>query len=100
MKYGNIKVSYDGLRFDSKKECERYKLLKILEKKGHIQDLKTQVKYAFEYNNVKIGKYIADFTYTESGKFIVEDVKGVRTPLYKFKAKLLKAFHGIEIKEI
>lgn len=31
---------------------------------------------------------------------VVEDVKGVRTLAYKFKKKLMKAVHGIEIREV
>jgi hypothetical protein len=30
---------------------------------------------------------------------IVEDSKGVRTPVYKLKKKLMLACHGIEIRE-
>jgi len=31
---------------------------------------------------------------------VVEDVKGVRTPVYLLKKKLLKACHGLDVVEI
>ena len=42
-KYKNKKTKYDGIKFDSQKECETYKMLKILENNGKIQELKVQV---------------------------------------------------------
>ena len=45
-------------------------------------------------------RYRADFAYTlRDGREVVEDVKGVRTPEYKIKKKLMLWIHGIEIKE-
>lgn len=32
-------------------------------------------------------KYVADFAYTEDGISVVEDVKGVRTAVFKLKAE-------------
>lgn len=48
-------------------------------------------------NDVLICTYYADFTYWEKGKYIVEDKKGVRTPVFNLKKKLLKAILGIDI---
>ena len=46
-------------------------------------------------------EYIADFVYTDKdGNTIVEDAKGVRTPEYKIKRKLMLYRHGIKIKEV
>ena len=45
-------------------------------------------------------KYIADFVYIENGKQIVEDTKGVKTPLYVVKRKLMLWVHGIKIREV
>jgi hypothetical protein len=36
----------------------------------------------------------------ENGVTVVEDVKGVKTPIYRLKKKLVKATHGIEITEV
>lgn len=42
MKYGNKKVTQDGIFFDSKKESRRYAELKIMQKAGIISDLELQ----------------------------------------------------------
>ena len=53
-------------------------------------------------NNEKICAYIADFRYQKKNKDgewyeVVEDAKGVETPEFKLKKKLMKACLGIEI---
>ena len=118
MKYHNQKMNLDGMTFDSKKEARRYTDLKLLEKAGEISDLKTQVKFQLipaqrepdtvgKRGGIKRGKllehecfYIADFVYTEDGKTIVEDAKGMRTKDYIIKRKLMLWVHGIRIKEV
>ncbi|MFR5079104.1 MAG: DUF1064 domain-containing protein [[Clostridium] innocuum] len=45
-------------------------------------------------------RYIADFTYNDrNGQLIVEDAKGVKTPVYRLKRRLMAELKGIEIKE-
>ena len=101
-KYRNIKVDADGHRFDSRKEFRRYCDLKALQLGNAIEDLELQPRFPMVINGVKVCTYVADFRYRDrvSGEVIVEDAKGVRTPLYKLKARLLKAIHGIEIVEV
>ena len=90
----------DGIRFASKKEATRYGELKLMEHAGHISKLKLQPSFEIVIKGQKICKYIADFTYFNSKQVrIVEDVKGVKTPIYRLKKKLVKALHGIEIFE-
>ena len=90
----------DGIRFASKKEAKRYGELKLMEHAGHISKLKLQPSFDIVIKGQKICKYIADFTYFNSKQVrIVEDVKGVKTPIYRLKKKLVKALHGIEIFE-
>ena len=52
-KYSNRKVNIDGITFDSKKEANRYRELKLLEKVGEISNLVLQPVYVllngFEY---------------------------------------------------
>ena len=38
----------DGIVFDSAKEANRYKELKLLERAGHIKSLRLQVPFIFE----------------------------------------------------
>ena len=101
-KYGNIKTIIDGIKFDSKAEASRYTELKLLEKAGEITNLKLQPKFilqhSFKHKNktVRAITYMADFQYSENGKEIVEDVKGVETAVFKIKKKMfLNIYDGI-----
>ena len=122
-KYKNKKVVVDGMSFDSKKEAKRYQELKMLERAGAIHDLQRQIKYVLipaqyeltsevyvkgkEKGKPKIGKlierecaYYADFVYICDGETVVEDTKGMKTPEYIIKRKLMLYLHGIKVKEI
>lgn len=98
-KYGAVKTVVDGIKFDSKAEARRYKNLKLLERAGEITNLELQPRYDLIVNGVKCGFYKADFRYLENGKLVVEDVKGMKTPVYNLKKKLIKVIYGIEIFE-
>ena len=106
-KYHNTKIIIDGIKFDSKKEGNRYKELKLLEKAGIIDNLKLQVPFevqpSFKYKNKTISAitYIADFVYfdNEKNKMIIEDTKGMKTEVYKLKRKMMM-YQGYEIIEI
>jgi hypothetical protein len=99
-KYANEVVDVGGLRFDSKREARRWGELQLLERVGHIADLRRQVRFRLEVNGAHICDYLADFTYSESGAMVVEDAKGVRTRDYSIKAKLMRACHGITVREV
>ena len=101
-KFGAVKTTVDGIEFDSKAEAKRYSELRLLERAGQIKNLERQPRYDLEVNGVKIGFYKADFRYWDqaSSQQIVEDVKGMRTPVFAIKAKLMKALHRVEIVEI
>ena len=46
-------------------------------------------------------KYIADFRYKDhEGETVVEDTKGVKTPVWIIKRKLMLRVHGIRIREV
>jgi hypothetical protein len=58
---------------------------------------------------VKVCTYVADFAYdqktlsaSENDHYVrvVEDVKGMKTPVYRLKKKLVEAQYGIEITEV
>lgn len=81
----------------------RYVELTLLEKAKAIQDLKTQVSFPLIPKS-KYGreiKYVADFTYYEDGKLVVEDTKSpaTKTPVYRLKKRLMAEIYDIEIKE-
>lgn len=100
-KFRAIKTEVDGIIFDSKKEAKTYSELKLLERGKAIKDIRLQVPYEIQINGIKICKYVADFVYLDSktGKTIVHDAKGMKTPVYNIKKKLMKAVLGIDIFE-
>ena len=119
-KYGNHKVTVDGITFDSKHEATRYLELKALEKAGKISLLERQKRFVLipsQYEPDTIGPrggkrkgklleheccYVADFVYydEEAKDFVVEDAKGYRTPEYVIKRKLLLWLRGYQIREV
>jgi hypothetical protein len=97
-KYKAEPVIIGGIRFDSKKEAARGFDLQMLQKAGQISDLKFQVPFILQEEFVRDGKteraikYLADATYIENGKLIVEDTKSAITkglPVYRMKRKML-----------
>ena len=103
-KYGNRPTKTgDGVLHDSRKEAQRWAELQMLEKANLIKNLRRQVKYELipKQEGERSVTYIADFVYDdlESGKHIVEDCKGMRTPAYIIKRKLMLYVHGIRILE-
>lgn len=90
----------DGIVFASKKEMTRYSELKLMEQAGAIEQLQLQPKWDIVVNGQKICSYVGDFFYVDSdGKAVVEDTKGMKTPAYRLKKKLMLAVHGIDIWE-
>jgi len=100
-KYRNKKVEYDGYKFDSIREKNRYMDLRLLEKAKEIRDIRLQVKYDLDVNGVRITTYKADFVYWDliNKREVVEDSKGYPNDRYPMKKKLMKAIHGIDIFE-
>lgn len=120
-KYRAVKTEVDGITFDSKKEAQHYKQLKLLEQAGEISGLTLQQKYELtpEFREPDIigpkggrkqgrvielpSYYIADFVYEDKdGNTIVEDVKSpaTRTPQYILKRKMMLYRYGIRIHEV
>ena len=105
-KYNAKNTVVDGITFDSKKEAVRYKELKALELVGKIDRLELQPRFVlmdgFRYEGKAIRKieYIADFLYRDLSTYelVVEDVKGVKTDVYKLKKKLFLKHYGNEYK--
>ena len=99
-KYRAVPTEVDGVRFASKKEAKRYQELKLLERAGKIRDLQLQPRYPITLNDIKICTYVGDFQYREGDRFVLEDVKGVKTDTYRIKKKLVLAVYGLEIQEV
>lgn len=106
-KYHSVATIVDGIRFASKREAKRYGELRLLEKAGEIRQLRLQVAIGLNAGTDTrplIGQYVSDFMYEERmGQdwcLRVEDVKGFKTPLYKWKKKHVEAQYGITVVEV
>ena len=105
-KYHAVKETVGKLKFDSKKERQRFEELNMLEQAGEIRDLKLQHEFLLQGaftdttgERTRSIKYIADFTYWKDNTFVIEDVKGMKTDVYKLKKKMMAA-KGWKITEI
>lgn len=106
-KYHAKKVQLpSGERFDSKREYRRWKELQLMEKAGEISSLKRQVPFvlvcAHPPEFKRPIKYIADFVYIDerTSHVVVEDAKGMKTPAYNIKKRLMFDKYGIMIQEV
>lgn len=119
-KYGNKKVTAFGITFDSKKEMQRYLVLKDAQENGLISELTLQPRWellpAKKEQYVKHLKtkdkicertvmlpihYTADFSYIKDGELIVEDVKSSPLLLSRdvpLRLKMMKYFHDIDVR--
>lgn len=107
-KYGNRVTYVDGVRFDSKREAERYTVLLVRQNVGEISHLKLQPEFTIleaymkpSGEKVRAQRYRADFSYVlPDGSLVVEDVKtdGTRTRVFENKRKLVEDKYGIEIR--
>lgn len=93
-----------GQRFDSKAEAKRYLELRLMERAGLIRELVCQPRYDLHGLDGSIAcRYRGDFSYVDMslGANVCEDVKGApNTAVFRIKAKLLAAEHGVRIVEV
>jgi hypothetical protein len=86
-------------------EARRCDDLHLLQRAGEITHLELHPKFPVHINGVKVFTYIADFTYFPQkpapASRVVEDFKGVLTPIYKLKKKAVEAYYpGVKIVEV
>lgn len=102
-KYRNVRTRYNGFSFDSRMEMARYQELCLLEKANKISGLEVHRRFPLEINGTHICSYESDFTYwvklDKGVRYVVEDVKGAKTEVYKLKKKLMRAILGLDIVE-
>lgn len=98
-KYRNIKAEYNGEVYDSRKEMRRAYALDMLVRCGRIKFLERQKRFILQDGyltrdgrKIRPISYIADFVYydNDKGSWVVEDVKGVRTEVYRLKRKMFE----------
>ena len=87
-----------GRWFASKAEAERGEELAIRQKAGEIRELVFQPRY--KLSDTPPVTYVADFAYWEGHLLVVEDVKGVDTPVSRVKRAWAKDKLGVEVRII
>ena len=99
-KYGAKRTVFDGITFDSQREAEVYRDLKVLEAAGRISGFERQRKFNLIVNGEIIGSYRADFSFIDhdqDGRLRVVDVKGVVQRSFVRTQKIIKAIYGIDV---
>lgn len=115
-KFGAVRTVVNGFTFDSKAEARRYLELLAIGEAGEIRNLELQPRFPIVirqgFFDIPIAVYVADFRYeertirdlTDWGGDVwtdrIEDVKGMPTPVYRLKKKLVEAQYGITVREI
>lgn len=121
-KYGNKRVVYEDITFDSKKEMKRYLVLKQAQDNGVITDLELQPQFELipkitetyiKHLKTKDKEcertvqlpitYKGDFRYKKDGVTVVEDVKAsayMLDPKFLIKEKLFRWKFGFSIKRV
>lgn len=101
-KFNAVKVEYDGRKFDSKLECNIYKVLKERltpnYKIGFQPSFVLQEKLEFDGHVIRPIIYKADFViYKDIEAKAVIDAKGMETNEFKIKRKLFIRKYGYDI---
>lgn len=110
-KFGNEKVTQDGVVHDSKKEARRWAELERQQAAGEISDLQRQVPFVLapavrlkgEKRMKPAIRYVSDFTYVRDGVLVIEDAKSAPTrklPAYRIKRHLMKTTLNLDIDEV
>ena len=109
MKYRNKPCEVGGEKYRSHRERDRHQSLLLLQRAGKIAGLTREVPFELA-PGVKIEgeprkrpalRYVADFVYSdvETGRIVVEDAKGMQTPVYRLKKHLMATLRGIHVRE-
>ena len=123
-KYNNKTVEWNGLKFDSRKEMERYLFLLEAKEQGLIHTLQRQVKFELipavketyiEHLKTKDKEkvrtlqlaitYTCDFAYYKGDEYVIEDVKASPKiasldKVFLIKAKLFRWKFNKQIKRV
>jgi len=108
-KYNAKPTTFDGIKFASKREAERFAALLLSQEAGVITDLRPHPVYpltnehiSVKYPNGRVAKYTADSEYVEGGETITEDVKSraTMTEAAKLRLAVFEAIYGRPVKVV
>lgn len=93
-KFNAKPTTIDNIRFSSKKEARYYSELKIRQKAGEVLFFLRQVPISLPGNV----KYVVDFlVFLTDGSVEFIDVKGMSTPLFIAKKKMVEELYPFKI---
>lgn len=100
-KFGNIKQTYGGYSYHSKKEAEYAAELDWRVKAKDIKSWDRQYKVELRVYGVLICNYYLDFAITHNdGRLELVEIKGFSTDVFRLKWKLFEAIYSHEHPEI
>lgn len=113
-KFNNTRCEFDGLKFDSKKELERWKFLRGCELSGEIYDLKLHPRFPFVFEDGRkvlikgdkrntVARFSGDFSYYKAltDEYVVEDVKSpatARDGQFKLRRAIFELIYGVDLR--
>jgi hypothetical protein len=90
-KYNAVRTECDGIKFPSKSEARRYNELKALKADGQVITFLRQVPFHLPGGV----KYVVDYlVFWADGRISFEDVKGMETPAFKAKRKMVEQLYA------
>lgn len=93
-KYGNHPTSVDGFRFDSKREANHYRQLKLRVAAGEVLFFLRQVPFHLPGNT----RYVVDFLeFHSDGSVHVVDAKGKETQTFRLKKRQVEQLYPVRI---
>ena len=104
-KFHAIKMEYNGVKYDSKKEAGYAMRLDEMKRLGKVKDWQRQVKFPMVINGTDCGYYLLDFRveYADGHKEYV-DIKGYKKgasyQVFRIKKRIVEALYLIDITEI
>lgn len=93
-KFGAVRTERDGHKFSSKAEARYYDILKAAQEAGEVSFFLMQVPFHLPGSV----RYVCDFAvFHASGVVEFVDVKGMATPLFTAKKRLVEALYPVTI---
>lgn len=95
-KFNAVTTELDGIKFPSKKHARHYEGLKLQQRAGEVLFFLREVPFHLTGGVT----YRVDFmVFRSDGNVTLEEVKGVKTPLYILKKKQVEALYPVQITE-
>lgn len=96
-KFHAVQTLADGIKFPSKREARTYETLKLKKLAGEVLFFLRQVPFHLPGEV----RYVVDFvTFNADGSVHFIDSKGMKTPLYVAKKRIVESIYPIQIEEV